>query len=63
MPYALAEKWLKIERDKLYANRKYSKAEKISPYRRSLKCSFPRFQRDLRSALLRTCSKILRLRP
>lgn len=55
MPYALAEKWLKIESDKLYTNRKYSKAEKISPYRRSLRCSFP--------ALLRTCSKILQLHP
>ncbi|MBL7179982.1 MAG: hypothetical protein ISS65_07195 [Desulfobacterales bacterium] len=32
IPYALDEKWLKIEGDKLYSNRKYSKAEKISPF-------------------------------
>jgi len=28
MSYALAKKWLQIESDKLYHNRKYSKTEK-----------------------------------
>ena len=28
MPYALAKKWLQIESDKVYPNRKYSKGEK-----------------------------------
>ena len=45
IPYALGEKWSRIEGDKLYPNRKYSKAEKILPYRCSMRFPF--------SALLR----------